>query len=108
MLVSAYLPAALRGEPCDVPAVTLQTVAARTSGRIGVLKLDCEGAEAEILEAAGPTLESVERIVVEYHAALLPDVVPRIRRVLEPWFDVTVAEGPRCGPMIRARRTGAP
>lgn len=104
VVVSAHLPAARRGEPCDVPAVTLQNVVARLSGRIGVLKLDCEGSEAEILEAAGPALDAVAHIVAEYHAALVPDVVPRIRRVLEPSFDVTVEEGRRCGPMIRAGR----
>jgi FkbM family methyltransferase len=107
VVVSAHLPAALRGEPCDVPAVTLPTVVARMSGRIAVLKLDCEGAEAEILETAGPGLDAVDHIVAEYHAALVPDVVPRIRRVLEPAFEVIVGEGQRCGPMIRARRLHA-
>lgn len=107
VVVSAHLPAASRGEPCDVPAVTLQDVVARTSGRIGVLKMDCEGAEADILEAAGPALDAVEFIVAEFHTRLVPAVVPRIRRVLEPSFDVRVTEGQRCGPMIRARRTRA-
>jgi FkbM family methyltransferase len=107
VVVSAHLAPAERGEPCDVPAVTLQTAVARTSGRIGVLKMDCEGAEAEILEAAGPALDAVDYIVAEYHRALVPEVLPRICRVLEPSFDVIVAEGQRCGPMIRARRTRA-
>jgi FkbM family methyltransferase len=104
VVASAHLPAALRGEPCDVPAVTLQDVVARTSGRIGVLKMDCEGTEAEILEAAGPALDAVQFVVAEFHSLLVPGVVPRIRRVLEPSFDVSVTEGQRCGPMIRARR----
>lgn len=107
VVASAHLPVSERGDSCEVPAVTLQTAVARTSARVGVLKMDCEGAEAEILEAAGPALDAVEYIVAEYHAALVPGVVPRIRRVLEPYFDVTVAGGRRCGPMIRARRTRA-
>jgi FkbM family methyltransferase len=107
VVVSAHLPAASRGEPCDVPAVTLHDVLVRTSGRIGVLKMDCEGAEADILEAAGPALDAVQYMVAEFHSGLVPDVVPRIRRVLEPSFDVRVTEGQRCGPMIRARRTRA-
>jgi FkbM family methyltransferase len=108
VIASAHLPAALRGECRDVPAVTLPALVARTTGRIALLKMDCEGAEADILETAGAALDGVEYIVAEYHRALVPDVVPRIRRVLEPSFDVGVSEGPRCGPMIRARRTHAP
>jgi FkbM family methyltransferase len=107
VFASAHLQGAERGEPRDVPAVTLQTVVARTCGRVGVLKMDCEGAEADILEAAGPTLDAVEYFVGEYHRWLVPDVVPRIRRVLQPSFDVTFAEGRRCGHMIRARRRSA-
>lgn len=67
-----------------------------------------EGAEVEILEAAGPALDAVEHIVAEYHRALVPDVVPRIRRVLEPSFDVSIEDASRCGTMIRARRTRLP
>jgi FkbM family methyltransferase len=104
IVASAHLPASGRGEGCDVPAVTVQTAVARTSGRVGILKMDCEGAEADVLEAAGSALDAVEHIVAEYHCALVPDVVPRIRRVLEPAFTVTATEGRRCGPMIRARR----
>lgn len=104
VIASAHLPADGRGEAFDVPAVTLQTVLARTSGRIGVLKLDIEGAEAAVLEGAGPAIDAVDFIVAEYHPALVPDGVPRIRRVLEPAFDVSVADDPRCGPMLRARR----
>jgi FkbM family methyltransferase len=104
VFASAHLRGAARGDSCDVPAVTLQTAVARTSARVGVLKMDCEGAEAEIFEAAGPALDAVDYIVAEYHPALVPDVIPRIRRVLEPSFDVTVEEGSRCGFMFRARR----
>lgn len=107
IVASAHLQASARGEACDVRAVTLETVIARTSGRVGVLKMDCEGAEADIFEAAGSALDGVEHIVAEYHALLVPDVVPRIRRVLQPSFAVSFAEGTRCGALMRARRTRA-
>ena len=104
---SAHLPDAGRRDSCDVAAVTLPTVVARTSGRVALLKIDCEGAEAEIMENAGPSLDAVDYLVAEYHRALVVDVIPRMRRVLEPSFAVTVSEGQRCGPMIRARRVHA-
>jgi FkbM family methyltransferase len=107
VVASAHLPQLLRGESCDVPAVTLETVLSRTGGRIGVLKMDCEGTEAEILEAAGPALDAVDFIVAEYHSELVPEVVPRLRRALQRSFDVRVERGQRCGPMIRARRVDA-
>jgi FkbM family methyltransferase len=107
VVASAHLPQLRRGESCDVPAVTLETVLSRTSGRIGVLKMDCEGAEAEILEAAGSALDAVDFIVAEYHAELVAEVVPRLRRALHRSFEVTTERGPRCGPMIRARRIDA-
>jgi hypothetical protein len=108
VLTSAYLDASASRVFRDVPAVTLECVVARASGRIGVLKMDCEGAEAEILEAAGPALDAVDFLVAEYHVALVPDVLPRLTRVLEPSFDVRISDGGRCGPLIRARRTRVP
>jgi FkbM family methyltransferase len=107
VVASAHLPQHLRGEACDVPAVTLQTVLSRTAGRIAVLKMDCEGAEADILEGAEPALDAVDFIVAEYHPALVPEVVPRLRRALQRSFDVTFEHGQRCGPMMRARRVDA-
>jgi FkbM family methyltransferase len=108
MLTSAYLDPSGRRVFRDVPAVTLASVVARASGRVGVLKMDCEGAEAEILEAAGPALDAVDFLVAEYHVPLVPDVLPRLIRALEPSFDITISEGRQCGPLIRARRTRAP
>jgi FkbM family methyltransferase len=104
---SGYLPTPVRGEPCDVATVMLPAVVARTAGRVAVLKLDCEGAEADILEAAGPALDAVDYIVGEYHPGLVADVLPRLRRVLDPSFDVAVTDRGRCGTMIRARRLAA-
>ncbi|HVD92646.1 MAG TPA: FkbM family methyltransferase [Vicinamibacterales bacterium] len=108
VLTSAYLDASARGVFRDVPAVTLETVVARASGRVGLLKMDCEGGEADILEAGGSALDAVDYLVAEYHVALVPDVLPRLRRVLEPSFDVTISDGRPCGSIIRAHRTRAP
>ena len=55
-------------------------------------------------QTAGSTLDGVDFIVAEYHSALVPDVVPRVRAALLRSFDVSVEQGQRCGPMIRARR----
>lgn len=105
-LASTKLPADARVEdaPRAVPAVTLATAVRRVSGRVELLKMDCEGTEADLFEAAGSALDGIDHIVGEYHSALVPDVIPRIRRALEPSFDVTFNDGQRCGPMIRARR----
>jgi FkbM family methyltransferase len=102
---SAHPVAGAVGHACDVTAVTLQTVVARTSGRVGLLKMDCEGAEADILETAGVALEVIEYFVAEYHPALVPDVVARMRRSLEPAFEVVVTGDRRCADLIRAHRT---
>lgn len=101
---SAHLRGSARGERRDVPAVTLKTVVDRCAGRIAVLKIDCEGAEADILEAADGELDLIDRIVAEYHDDLVPDVAPRLRHVLEGSFDVVLSKGRRCGSMLRAVR----
>lgn len=104
VMASAYQADGIHGEARDVTAITLPAVVARTSGRIGLLKLDCEGAEADILETAGTALDAVEYFVAEYHLALVPDVVPRILRALGPAFHTAVEDGRQCGQMIRAHR----
>jgi FkbM family methyltransferase len=40
---------------------------------ISLLKIDCEGLEADVLESATSVLRRVERVVVEYHRWLLAD-----------------------------------
>lgn len=57
-----------------------------------LLKLDCEGAEYEILGAAGnETLASVRHLVAEYHVGLNDQRPHELRRLLEDnGFDVTV------------------
>jgi FkbM family methyltransferase len=92
-----------KGEECTATGVTFDTVADR-AGRIALLKIDAEGAEADILEGARPMLDSIERIVAEYHEWLVPDVKARITRVLCPSFEVEFTSAGSCGPMFRARR----
>lgn len=104
VIASAHLADAARGEACDVPAVTLQTVLSRTGGRVGLLKMDCEGAEGDVFESAGAALDAVDCIVAEYHEGLVPGVLARMRAALEPSFVVAAADTRRCGPMMRARR----
>jgi FkbM family methyltransferase len=53
------------GERDLVPTVTLNTIVARAGGRVGVLKLDCEGAEYAALAAAN--LAAVDAVKLEYH-----------------------------------------
>jgi FkbM family methyltransferase len=63
----------IEGEPpkdaVEVPAVTLAFVISRHGlAQVDLLKLDCEGAEYEILMTARKeTLDRIHRIVMEYH-----------------------------------------
>lgn len=53
----------------EAPALSLADALDRCgTGRVDLLKLDCEGAEHDILGAAGPdVLARIDRIVLEYH-----------------------------------------
>jgi FkbM family methyltransferase len=91
--------------PTVCPMVDLRTALARTGGRAGVVKLDAEGAEADIIEGGRSVLRSVAQFVGEYHEDRVPDVVARCRSALEQsGFAFTVAPSRRCGPLFRARR----
>jgi FkbM family methyltransferase len=68
-----------------VPMVSLNEVIARCAGRepIALLKIDAEGAEADILEGAtSTTLGEVLQIVLEYHDDMVPGALERCRRLL--------------------------
>jgi FkbM family methyltransferase len=72
-------------EEFSVPMVTLDTVIERCigDGPIGLVKIDAEGAEAEILEGAHPqTLKEIRQFVIEYHDSLCPDALARCERAL--------------------------
>jgi FkbM family methyltransferase len=103
---SAYRrPSDGRGLPETCPMVDLPTALARAGGRAALVKLDAEGAEADILEGGRAVLRAVEQCIGEYHEDRVPDVVARCRSVFESsGFAFTLAASRRCGPLFRARR----
>ena len=62
------------GDVLHVPAVSLASILnGLAGGRIDLLKLDCEGAEYDILLNSAPSaLEKIDRIVMEYHDGITP------------------------------------
>lgn len=101
---SAYLSASHRGQPCVVDTVAMRTVIERAGGRVSLLKIDAEGAEADILEAAGSDLDRVDRMVGEFHESLVPGVRRRLEVALAGSFETTFSDSGRCTSMWRARR----
>lgn len=84
---SAYYESAQTSESAGVrvAAVTLDEVVARCAGlgAINLLKMDVEGAEADIMEAASRhSLEKVRQFVLEYHDDFCPNARSRCERVL--------------------------
>jgi hypothetical protein len=65
--------------------VDLNDSIARTGAEsISFLKIDTEGAEADILEGASPdTLAAVERLALEYHDCMCPNALVRCQSVLD-------------------------
>ena len=63
-----------RGDALQVPAVSLGSILNSPAvKRIDLLKLDCEGAEYDILLNSTPAvLEKIDRIVMEYHDGITP------------------------------------
>lgn len=88
----------------DATAVTLGTVVER-AGTIALLKIDAEGAEADILSHPRD-LESVAAVVGEYHEDLVPGIRARVLAALrEAGFSPKTTHGGRCGPMFSAVRS---
>lgn len=86
MEVTSYVSVlSTKGTSTTVPMVDLNEVVRRAGlGDIALLKIDTEGAEADILEGASPsTLRSIKQIVLEYHDSLCPDAYKRCRRILD-------------------------
>jgi FkbM family methyltransferase len=71
-------------ELTPVSSVDLNMVVDRAVGRqISLLKIDAEGAEADIVENARPgCLDSVQQVAIEYHDSLCPDASGRCEAVL--------------------------
>jgi FkbM family methyltransferase len=68
-----------------VSTVSLDEVIERCApdGTVRLVKIDAEGAEADILEGARPeTLGAIEQFVLEYHDLLCPDALARCEHVL--------------------------
>ena len=66
-----------------VRTIDLDEVVKRGGQPVALLKIDTEGAEADILEgAAEETLARVRQLVLEYHNQLCPDARGRCLRVL--------------------------
>jgi FkbM family methyltransferase len=73
------------GAEFTAATVSLDQVLERCAqdGAVGLVKIDAEGAEAEILEGAHPeTLKQIRQFVIEYHDSLCPNALGRCERVL--------------------------
>ena len=69
-------------------------------GPVGLVKIDTEGAEADILEGARPqTLKAIRQFVIEYHEALCEHALSRCKRVLanSGFHCITRPMGPTMG-----------
>ena len=98
------------GEEEEVRTVSLAEAVAMTGAdAIDLLKIDIEGAEIEVVEAAdAATWAKVRRVVVEYHDVFRPGCRERVTRVLKaqgfPEIEVLPEPGvPDLG-LVRARR----
>jgi FkbM family methyltransferase len=63
-----------------VPAMPLDRLIA--GRQVDLLKIDCEGAELEVLDSAGDSLDLVARLVVEYHDHLIAGAGDRVEELL--------------------------
>jgi FkbM family methyltransferase len=94
-----------RHPPTACPMVDLHTVLSRAGGYAGLVKVDAEGAEADILEGGRGVVRSVTQFVGEYHEDRVSDVAARCRALFEQsGFAFTLSSSRRCGPLFRARR----
>lgn len=73
-----------RGEQLSVPSVTLADILDRHAlEAVDLLKMDCEGAEYEIVEAAPEALRRVRKIAMEAHVLDRSRTPERIATLLE-------------------------
>ena len=84
VLSSTSAGAAIGGISTSVPAVSLDRAISRTGASHVAVKIDAEGAEVEMLEAASPAaLDAIEELALEYHDSIVPDARARCTDVLE-------------------------
>ena len=81
----SQVPPAADARSVQVPMIDLNEAVERAGANtIAMVKIDAEGAEADILESATQsTLAAFERVTLEYHEWLCQDALVRCRRVLE-------------------------
>lgn len=84
-----------------VASVSLDTVLTRAGGAAGLLKIDAEGAEVEILEMASG-ITRAGHIVGEFHPWLVENARNRLQAALSADFDVEFIVNRRCGAMFAA------
>jgi FkbM family methyltransferase len=86
LIASGYGATSLSDEEnsITVPMIDINEVIDRAGESVDLLKIDIEGAEADLLEAATPsTLSKIKRVVLEYHEYLCADALARCKAVLE-------------------------
>ena len=95
-------------QPCiTVESVTLADVFERERiDRCDLLKLDCEGAEYEILlQASRSLLGRVDRVAMEYHQTASPHALDELAQLIrEEGFHVRSDGGSRTGYLFAQRR----
>jgi FkbM family methyltransferase len=84
VLSSTSAGAAVGGASVSVPTVSLDCAIRRTGAQHVAVKIDAEGAEVEMLEAASPAaLQTIDEVALEYHDSIVPDARARCTEVLE-------------------------
>jgi FkbM family methyltransferase len=103
---SAYPLSSEASQPSTTcPMVDLAKVLLRAGGHAELVKIDAEGAEADIVEGGRTVVRSVTQFIGEYHEDRVPDVAARCRLLFEQsGFAFTLTSSRRCGPLFRARR----
>ena len=82
-----------------VPVMTLDdAVGLADKAMIDLLKIDIEGAEADVLAAASPSaLRRVRRIAIEYHDHIRPGTLRDVQKLLAPNHRITDVSGTSYG-----------
>lgn len=85
----------LAEEGVPVQVTTLETILSTIPGdrSVALLKLDIEGGEASVVDAASPDVwNRIQRIALEYHDHVVPGTYGRLMSTLAPYYEITVLE----------------